>query len=83
MQADNATNATAKASPEAKNATAAKAPAEEAKGPTTPINEFDGTVHADGKRYFPDGKEVKGVNLRLPQTSGLRLTQIPKIRSFA
>ena len=58
----------------------------EEKGPTTPVNEFDGTVHANGNRYFPeDGKKVGGVNLRLPQAQqpSLRLTQIPKIRSFA
>ena len=75
------TNATAKAEPAKANATAKAEP--EAKGPTTPVNEFDGTVHADGNRYFPDGKKVDGVNLRLPQAPSLRLTQIPKIRSFA
>lgn len=58
---------------------------------TGEINEFDGTIHKDGKRYFPEGDEVKGVNLRLPQNNllqneeevSLRLTHIPKIRSFA
>ena len=70
------------AEPDKANGTAKAEP--EAKGPTTPVNEFDGTVHADGKRYFPeDGKKVDGVNLRLPQAPSLRLTQIPKIRSFA
>ena len=47
-----------------------KVPAKgDAKGPTSPINEFDGTVHKDGKRYFPDGKIVDGVNLWLTQNS--------------
>jgi hypothetical protein len=56
-------------------------------GPTSPINEFDGNVHSDGKRYFPDGSQVKGVNnftkVAKPENNALRLTQIPKIRSFA
>ena len=78
-------NATAKAEPTKANATAkaVKADAVEVKGPTSPVNEFDGTVHAEGDRFFPDGKKVGGVNLRLQQAPSLRLTQIPKIRSFA
>jgi pyruvate/2-oxoglutarate dehydrogenase complex dihydrolipoamide acyltransferase (E2) component len=34
---------------------------------TKDINEFDGTIHKDGKRFFPDGKEVAGVNLNLAE----------------
>ena len=73
----------AQADPAAKPAAPA-APA----GNATAVNEFDGTVHKDGKRFFPDGKEVKGVNVHLGQGKkdegvSLRLTQIPKIRSFA
>jgi hypothetical protein len=36
-----------------------------AAAPSKPLNQFDGTVHEDGKRFFPDGKRVDGVNLWL------------------
>lgn len=53
---------------------------------TSPISDIDGSVYKDGKRYFPDGCEIKGVNIKLGQKDeepSLRLTHIPKIRSFA
>ena len=30
--------------------------------PQGPINKFDGSVHVDGSRFFPDGAPVLGVN---------------------
>lgn len=40
-------------------------PAPAGNATATNLNPFDGTEHKNGTRYFPDGKEVKGVNLNL------------------